>query len=184
MYEDERYFDAGLTIDGREQAKEAGLLLQGSKLDVVVASPLSRALQTAMIACKAWKSPSQPLLKDPRFVCVEWCREGMTCGVHPCNRRRTISEIKSEYPQFDFSSITSNEDDIWRHDKAETQQDLNHRVALFLEWLETLEAKHVLICSHCVFLHALFADFVKEQHNTANSWFGRGELRSFVFEFQ
>ncbi|EKX49752.1 hypothetical protein GUITHDRAFT_43927, partial [Guillardia theta CCMP2712] len=156
LYEDERYFDAGLTNDGKEQARDAGIQLQGSKLDAVVASPLSRALQTAMIAYRAWKDHSQPTLSDPRFVCVEWCREGMTYGVHPCNRRRAISEVKSEFPQFDFSHIATDEDEIWRRDGSESQQDLNHRVSLFLEWLENLEAKHVLVCTHCVFLHALF----------------------------
>ncbi|XP_022008664.1 phosphoglycerate mutase-like protein isoform X2 [Helianthus annuus] len=45
--------------------------------------------------------PAISSLNCPPFIAVELCQEDM--GIHPCDRRRSISEYKSMFPAIDFS---------------------------------------------------------------------------------
>ncbi|KAM0019292.1 hypothetical protein Hdeb2414_s0026g00683781 [Helianthus debilis subsp. tardiflorus] len=47
------------------------------------------------------KRPTISRLNCPPFIAVELSREDM--GIHPCDRRRSISEYKSMFPAIDFS---------------------------------------------------------------------------------
>jgi hypothetical protein len=91
----------------------------GIQVDVVIVSPLKRALQTA-VGCFGNHSSkpcngTPPLMLEyveqqgkvtahaavsadgvPPFVCYELCREHL--GVHPCDKRSSISELAAEYP--------------------------------------------------------------------------------------
>ena len=39
---------------------------------------------------------------------------------HPCDKRRSISEIKKQFPGVDFSGIHDDEDVLWKSDHRET----------------------------------------------------------------
>lgn len=101
------------------KALQQHIKASGIQVDVVIASPLKRALQTA-VGCFGNHSskPSNgtpPLMLEyveqqgkvtahpavsaegcPPFVCYELCREHL--GVHPCDKRSSVSELAAEYP--------------------------------------------------------------------------------------
>ncbi|KAJ6335393.1 hypothetical protein OIU78_012093 [Salix suchowensis] len=64
-------------------------------------------------------------LKCPPIVAAELCRERL--GVHPCDKRRTISENRSRFPTIDFSLIESDEDILWKTDARETDEEIAAR---------------------------------------------------------
>ena len=129
FYKHEKYFDAHLTALGwaQAQALRQHVTTHGlaARLEVVVVSPLTRAVETA-VAAFGGDSPvpvGAPCLMAARpevegvctahpgiaagplpFVACELCREHL--GVHPCDRRRPLSHYKAAFPSVDWSPIT------------------------------------------------------------------------------
>ena len=79
------------------------------QVDVVLVSPLTRAVETALLMFPSDPAPTVPI------VAVEWCREAH--GGHPCDQRRPISVISKEFPQINFSQIASDEDTWHKKDR-------------------------------------------------------------------
>ena len=100
-----------------------------SALQLVVVSPLTRAVETAVAAFGGASPalPGEPLLMEaqcaveglrverpsvsavgvPPFLACELCREHL--GVHPCDRRRPLSSYRKAYPAVDWSQVESEE---------------------------------------------------------------------------
>ncbi|PSS26168.1 Phosphoglycerate mutase-like protein, partial [Actinidia chinensis var. chinensis] len=123
-YMNPEYFDAQLTPLGwqqvdnlRKHVRSCGLI---KKVDLVITSPLFRTMQTAvgvfggegytdrmdavpLMVANAGNSgrPAISSLDCPPIVAVELCREHL--GVHPCDKRRSISEYQCLFPAVDFS---------------------------------------------------------------------------------
>jgi hypothetical protein len=119
-YKSWEYEDAHLTEFGWKQAKavQEHIRAHSIKVDVVVVSPLTRALETA-VGCfgnfapplngtpplmmglteQAGVRPAHPAVGSegcPPFVCYELCREHL--GVHPCDRRHPIAAKQAMFP--------------------------------------------------------------------------------------
>jgi hypothetical protein len=47
--------------------------------------------------------------------------------IHPCDKRRSISEIKQQFPGVDFSLITDDEDVLWKPNERETADSIKAR---------------------------------------------------------
>jgi broad specificity phosphatase PhoE len=98
--------DADLTDLGQVQAKSVVSVEQRpdhlSQVQLVVSSPLSRALQTADLVHPASECSSR--------VCVESWREvnGDLLNV----KRRTVTELNQKFPQWNFNGITET-DELW-----------------------------------------------------------------------
>jgi broad specificity phosphatase PhoE len=147
---DARFLDAPLNERGREQARTAGIqlarVLNGSPVDLVLVSPLCRALETAeLILSSAGISP-------PVRV-IELLREAH--GVRPCDARRPRSVAMSRFPLFDFSGVETEEDPWHRVDSRESLQSLRARCLDFQSMLSSLPYKTVIVVSHGVFLEQL-----------------------------
>ncbi|XP_027346182.1 phosphoglycerate mutase-like protein 1 isoform X2 [Abrus precatorius] len=199
------YFDAHLTPLGwqqvdnlRKHVRASGLI---NRIDLVVASPLLRTLQTAvgvfggegytdktdvlplMLAnagnsCRAAISS----LNCPPIVAVELCREHL--GVHPCDRRRSVSEYQFLFPAVDFSLIDSDEDSWWKANVRETKEELAARGLKFLNWLWTRKEKEIAIVTHSGFLFHTLNAFGSDCHplvkKEISKHFANCELRSMV----
>jgi broad specificity phosphatase PhoE len=149
----EQYFDAQLTEFGRNQAKslfDSITRMQQStptlKFDLLIVSPLSRAIETAQIAF-------QPLFNNPKFPIYshEMIRE--TIGRHYCDKRRSITELKELYPRINFSergAFNSDSDLLWNANERETQKQIQLRAIKFLNWCfdELPDKKHILVMAH------------------------------------
>ncbi|CAK9325534.1 unnamed protein product [Citrullus colocynthis] len=199
------YFDAQLTSLGWKQVGNLRKHVQAcglsKRIELVITSPLFRTMETAvgtfggegyadgtnvpplMVANAGdCNRPAISSLNCPPFVAVELCREHL--GVHPCDKRRSISEYRSLFPAIDFSMIEHDEDTLWKPDIRETNDEVAERGLKFLKWLWTRKEKEIAVVSHSGFLfHALSAfgndcrPFIKDE---ICKHFANCELRSFV----
>ncbi|XP_024026621.1 phosphoglycerate mutase-like protein 1 [Morus notabilis] len=198
-------FDAHLTPLGWNQVdnlhkhvKACGL---SKKIDLVITSPLLRTMQTAvgvfgggaytdginappLMVANAGKRdrPARTSLNSPPFIAVELCREHL--GVHPCDKRRSVSEYCPLFPAIDFSLIENDEDILWKPDVRETNEEVAARGLKFLNWLWTREEREIAIVSHSGFLYHTLSKFGDDCHPTVKSeictHFANCELRSMV----
>ncbi|XVF39696.1 hypothetical protein PTKIN_Ptkin01aG0053600 [Pterospermum kingtungense] len=204
-YLSEDLFDAHLTPLGwhqvdnlRKHVQETGL---SKKIDLVIVSPLLRTMQTAvgvfggegykdgidvppLMVADAGEShrPAISSLNCPPFVAVELCREHV--GLHPCDRRRSISEYRPLFPAIDFSLMESNEDILWKANTRENAEEVVVRGMKFLNWLWTRKEKEIAIVSHSGFLYNTLSSFGSDCHPSVKSeickHFANCELRSVV----
>ncbi|CAN6459542.1 unnamed protein product [Victoria cruziana] len=204
-YMSEEFFDASLTPLGWEQVanlrKHIDASGLASKIDLVITSPLLRTIQTAvgvfggeeyvdgvqappLMVPNAGSSNHAAIssLSCPPFIAVELCREHL--GVHPCDRRRKISDYQTLFPAIDFSLIENDEDILWKPDIREPIDEVANRGKKFINWLWTRKEKEIAVVTHSGFLvHTLrmFGNdcdpIVKEEISRP---FGNCELRSLV----
>lgn len=176
-YLSEKYADAQLTKKGWQQV--AGLqshiksLPDHFQVDLVVLSPLTRALETGIgvfggdsvedpdghkvlmrgqtelegvrVAHKAIVSG-----RSPPFIAHEACRE--QSGQHPCDRRHPTSYLMEQFPGVDFSLLESENDTLWEPTERESREALRTRIWVFLKWLYVRPERHIAVVSHAGFL--------------------------------
>lgn len=190
-YYDEAWYDAELIDEGLTQAADAGIFLRDKGVGCVVASPLTRCLRTASIACAndavGIGGPST------RRVVIEHVRESGKYGHHPCNRRRSKEEIAHKFPEFDFGQIVSGHDTVWAYEEGKDGNGamVQARGRKFLDWLAEQPEDVFAVFSHCVFLQQLLDAVLDMQPCTENwqprpeydggsSWFNGGQVQGFV----
>ncbi|KAL8554853.1 hypothetical protein ACS0TY_002870 [Phlomoides rotata] len=201
----EEYFDAHLTQLGwqqvdnlRKHVHSTGLI---KNIDMVITSPLLRTIQTAvgvfggeaytdkmdglpLMVANAGNSgrPAISSLNSPPILAVELCREHL--GVHPCDKRRSISEYERLFPAVDFSLIESDDDILWKADVRETKEEVADRGVNFINWLFTRKEKEIAVVTHSGFLFHTLARFGNDCHplvkKEISSHFANCELRSMV----
>jgi broad specificity phosphatase PhoE len=153
IYREEQYLDARLTDDGKAQAMQLGQHVRKRiRPDVIIVSPLTRAIETAMLL--QFSSP---------IVCVELCREAT--GVNYCDKRRSGEELMKEFPSVDFSGLTANEDVHFHPTKRETIAEVIERAKIFVEFLVKRNEKTIVVVSHGVFLEILLKHTVLVEMN-------------------
>ncbi|KAK8448346.1 hypothetical protein SEVIR_7G034500v4 [Setaria viridis] len=199
------FFDARITPLGwnqvdrlREHVKKCGL---PEKIELVICSPLLRTMQTAVgvfggenhtngisappLMVENAADSGRPAISSfncPPFLAVEACRERL--GVHPCDKRRSITEYCTLFPAIDFSLIENDEDVLWVPDVRETFESLAERGMKFIDWLWTREEKEIAIVTHSGLLCHTLRMYSKECHPTVrhevSKYFSNCELRSLV----
>ncbi|KAB2616927.1 phosphomutase-like protein 3 [Pyrus ussuriensis x Pyrus communis] len=183
-------FDAHLTPLGWSQVDNLHKHVQAcglfKKIDLVITSPLLRTMQTAvgvfggeaytdgidvppLMVANAGNSnhPAISSLNSPPFIAVELCRELL--GVHPCDKRRSISEYRPLFPAIDFSLIENEDDILWLPDIKEKTEQVAARGVEFLNWLWTRKEKEIAIVSHSDFLFYTLSAFGNDCHPSIKS---------------
>lgn len=171
------------------------------KIELVITSPLLRTMQTAvgvfgggthadeanvppLMAENAGNSDRSAIssLDCPPFIAVELCREHL--GVHPCDKRRSVSEYQALFPAIDFSLIENDEDVLWQADVREPNSEVAARGAQFINWLWTRKEKEIAVVTHSGFLFHTLQEFgngcppiIKDE---IGKHFANCELRSMV----
>ncbi len=135
-----------LTSDGRKQAKAAAKEIKEFGIDLIVSSPLSRALETAKIIAKEIGYPEKDIHINSLVI------------------ERDYGELegKTYSPDLNFDGISD----------IETDDTLKERAALALRWLETLDAKKILVVSHGSFGRAFrfhLVDSIDFNHKIPNA---------------
>jgi Histidine phosphatase superfamily (branch 1) len=143
-------FDPPLTADGKLQAVMVGDTIRGwirqqrrntaaqhSPHFMVMTSPLTRCLQTALYA---FGIPDE-YPNRTTFMCHESLREA--CGIHRCDARRTKSELQRcwDFCRVQFSPTMSERDELWSPEHRETIADVQGRVENFLSFLITVKER-------------------------------------------
>lgn len=201
------YADASLTELGWQQSQALHQHLDATgikaQVELVVVSPLLRTLQTASGvwggATPEQDSSSEELLmvgglgkaphpaiaapKPPlKFVANEWCREQH--GVHPCDRRSSITFYKKHFPHVDFSEVGTDEDTWWSETKRETAQELFTRARTFIRWLLDRPESRIAVVSHSSFIfhmcHLFGAECSDVVRKEIQHGFRNCEMRSVV----
>lgn len=190
LYGSEKFFDAHLTPKGWDQCRALKKHLARAqphdgkeslvdRLELVVVSPLMRALETAvgclggdecapdatahdttlMLASEA-EDEVRPghaaveqymgAVRAPlKFLACELCREHI--GKNPCDRRRKTSEYKAVFPGIDFSCVTEEEDKLWGT-MNESNEMMCLRAHRFMEWVMRRPEQHVAVVTHSAFM--------------------------------
>ncbi|TVU06831.1 hypothetical protein EJB05_46866 [Eragrostis curvula] len=199
------FFDAQVTPLGwsqvdrlREHVTKCGF---ANKVELVICSPLMRTMQTAagvfggenyingvsappLMVENAGNSgrPAISSFGSPPFLAVETCRERL--GVHPCDKRRSVTEYRTLFPAIDFSLMESDEDVLWEPNDRETYDSLAARGMKFIDWLWTREEKEIAVVTHSGLLWHTLRRYSKECHPTVrhevSKYFANCELRSLV----
>ncbi|KAJ5609017.1 hypothetical protein N7528_009584 [Penicillium herquei] len=90
-------------------------------------SPLHRTCETAQIT---FQGLDMPLTRPFRPLIKELLRE--TLGEHTCDRRSKASEIKADFPEYQFEAGFSEEDLLWDPKIREADEDRDARLTEFL----------------------------------------------------
>ncbi|XP_010254646.1 PREDICTED: phosphoglycerate mutase-like protein 1 isoform X2 [Nelumbo nucifera] len=159
-------FDAHLTPLGWQQVDNLHKHVHASglvkRIDLVITSPLLRTMQTAvgvfggggyvdgvdappLMVANAGNSDRSAIssLNCPPFLAMELCREHL--GVHPCDKRRRISEYQPLFPAIDFSLIENDEDVLWEADIREPNEDVAARGMKFMNCFANCELRSMVI---------------------------------------
>jgi broad specificity phosphatase PhoE len=132
--------DPKLTPLGHEQAREAARALRGEKLTRIIASPYTRALQTAapIAAALGLKVIVNPVVRE-RFA-------------FSCDVGSPASRLAAEWPEHEFGHV----DEVWWPAADEPETDVVARAALFRAEMRALpDWSDTLVVSHWGFLLAL-----------------------------
>jgi len=137
--------DAPLTAEGRRQAADAARRLAGRGLVRLIASPYTRALQTATIIAEGLKLPVaiDPLVRE---------RYAFSCDV---GRHR--DELARAWPGYDFAHLDHPWwHDIERHGDAESEAWLEDRCTAFrTRMAEDPLWRHTGVVTHWGFIRGL-----------------------------
>jgi broad specificity phosphatase PhoE len=102
---DPLHFDARLSALGREQVRQAREVVLGYPVELVLVSPLTRALETAVGLFR--DHPDAPAMRI-----VPLLRERVE---NSCDVGRAPTELASEFPALDFAHLSS----VWWHTDGE-----------------------------------------------------------------
>lgn len=177
------HWDARLTKVGEEQCAALKGAIRGDgvwgyarplNLDLVVVSPLTRCLQTAV------QSLGDPEGKGaPPFLCTELCRERV--AEFMCDGHRPKSELAAEFPGVDFSLLETEKDELFETAK-EDDAACQARGRAFLQWLCGRPEIHIAVVTHSVFLKNLLRQFggalSVEDREAVQRFPGNAEMRA------
>lgn len=133
--------DSVLTEQGKEQAVLVGEKLKNKEIDIIVTSPLKRAMQTAELANQALNVPVET---DEHFIEVN---VGVVEGLH-------YTEIRDKFPDiFEKMHIPGTEFENVCYPEGETRKQVRERVFAGLEmWAQKPNYKTVAVSSHGIML--------------------------------
>jgi len=118
------------------------------------------------------------------WVSHEGCREEL--GLLVGNKRRSITDIKADYPDIDFGDIEHDEDVLWDEygDRRETLLEKSERIYQFLtEYVRSRPEKEIAIVCHSAYLFTLLNAVMDIEEEELRSWFLTSEVRSLQMTF-
>lgn len=147
---DPLHFDAPLSEAGREQVRSARPTLIDYPVELVITSPLTRAMQTAI-----GLFDGHP--RRPRMLVIALLRE---CVENSCDVGRSPAELATDFPALDLTDLA----DVWWHvDGApdargicvEPVAAVEARAAEFRAFLLARPEQFIAVVGHGTFLHRL-----------------------------
>ena len=172
--------DSPLTHKGRQEAASqrtgAGML----NPEVIIVSPLHRAVQTALISFADHYENGIP------FVAHEGCREQL--GLLTCNKAMPLSQTIADFPQVNFDLCTAGENDSLWNKNPTVREDPIHEANRAYEFLTNFlmgrsETEIAVVC-HSAWLFSVCNVVIDcGGDESVESWFGTGEIRSLKISF-
>lgn len=137
--------DAPLTDYGRQQAVKAARRFD-QKIDLVLASPYTRALETATLVAGVFDVPVlvEPLVGEYRQ--------------YSCDYGSPVCDLEQAWPHLDFAKVDKG---AWWLPWPEPRQSLAQRVRAFRdEWGWRDNADKIMVVSHWYFINAVTGAFI------------------------
>ena len=139
------YYDAQLTFLGKQQAEDTQKKLKNIDFDLLLCSPLTRALQTFSIIF--------PNLSQEAVI-LPFVREHSLCSSE-VGRQPLI--LAKEFPDFKFNNLKKFwwNNNIYIEEKKiiiESMDDLDKRVLIFKKWIHERSEKRIALVSHGTFI--------------------------------
>jgi broad specificity phosphatase PhoE len=170
-----RFMDAELTPLGITQAKQLRDRTSLFMPQLMVVSPMRRAIQTGLLAFEAHVNGGLTVLAS------EHAHE--IAGKHTCDKRLSLTALKGHFPAVDFSAVEAEEDPFWGDGATrETHEEVAHRAACLLAYLLVDRPEtHICVAAHSTILAAVMAAvLVLPEDDTDSPWLGTGEMRTFI----
>lgn len=150
---DPMHFDARVSEKGAEQIAQARQAALDLNVDLVVASPLTRALQTAT---GLFHGATVPIIVSSIHA------ERLE---HSCDVGRVPAVLSDEYPALDFAHL----DDCWWHRGETGEGDFTvepepvvmDRVAAFSQWISSRPEATVAVVGHGEFFQRLTGHYME-----------------------
>ena len=172
--------DSPLTFQGRSEAAANRHHASMLTPQVIIVSPLQRAIQTAQLSFA-----DHIIHKNVPFIAHEGCREQL--GLLTCNKALPLSQIKEDYPLVDFSLITyGDEDTMWnQYAHREKPIDEANRAYDFLtQFIMNRPESDIAVVCHSAWLFSVCNAVVDcDGDDSLESWFATGEIRSMRVTF-
>ncbi|KAL7530591.1 hypothetical protein ACHAWF_005055 [Thalassiosira exigua] len=194
LMEEDDALDADLTDLGQKQAIDAGQQAHVRHafrdIQMIVSSPLSRALRTAdLVHPPSDLSLSSSATLSPRRVCIEQFRE--INGKLLNGQRLPRTTLESEFPRWDFSQIPAI-DESWT-EELESRDVCSERGYKGLMWIMQQNEERILLVCHggllnltmnnnpkVVLVDGRNAQRDEEKMRCITTRFGNCELREFI----
>lgn len=153
-----------LTPKGREQARRAGQKTRekGLVFDVIISSPLSRALDTAKIVASEIDYPHNQIILSDQFI------------------ERDFGKLEGRRDLVAGTKYFMDESAIDPYDGVEKLLDLQRRMDDFLEYLHSLPEDTVLVVGHGGSGRALRRAILQEPLSRRGKSLGNAELVRFI----
>ena len=149
--------DTRLVENGTNQAIKLGQNWKDkSKIDLVVVSPLTRTLETAS---HIFNDNNLPM------IALESLKE-YPQSYQQCNHRRTVEELKKEFPHVDFKEILHNDDKDWRDLPdiiTDEKTKLKTRISNFKYWVNKRNENNIAVVCHSSYLNMMMNNFVDNE---------------------
>ena len=130
--------DSPLTNEGHLQSIELGNTWSKKReIDLVLVSPLTRTLDTAM---NIFGDTDIPMISE------EFLRE-YPIGEDTCNKRSSLTHLKNKYPKIKFN-LETDLDTLWTQDYRETIDELEQRLDEMVKYLHGRKEKNIAIVGH------------------------------------
>jgi broad specificity phosphatase PhoE len=168
--------DSPLTELGKRQCEGQRAVASLLKPEVMVVSPLLRAVQTAKLSFADYETTGP-------WIAHEGCREEL--GWLVCNKRRKLSEIKADFPKLQFPSDMTEDDTMWDPSEFESDRHKADRIYDFLvDFLAERPERNIAVVCHSAWLSHMCNTVIDCGGDTnLTSWFDVSEIRSMKLTF-
>ena len=144
-------FSDQLTDNGRKQARELAKRISSISIDIILASPHKRAIETAEII-------SKKIGKDIQEISLlgekKWPQEIK-------GKSLKDPEVEKVFELLKEKNIT---DPTWHYSNEENFLDIKKRAELFIEYISKLTHPNILIISHEYFIKMVIATMMHGDH--------------------
>lgn len=176
--------DSPLTEQGRTECTSKRRQAAMLNPQVVIVSPLHRAIQTAMLSfADHYNNVEDEDNNGITWIAHEGVREQL--GLLMCNKRRPLEQIQQEFPHIDYSLMESNDDTLWDPQQRELPRDETDRIYNFLtEFLMDRPEDELAVVGHSAWLFTMCNAVVDcGNDDELKSLFQTSEIRSMRLSF-